>query len=68
MLPGRHLRCKGGLEEEVQGEFCLREELVPEEVGEGIGDAGEDGKELSFKSADGTFSNIEAMDIWQDNL
>ena len=68
MLPGRHLRCKGGLEEEVQGEFCLREELVPEEVGEGIGDAGEDGKELSFKSADGTFSDIAAMEIWWEKL
>ena len=47
----------------VQGEIGLREELVPEEVGERIGDAGEDGKELSFKSADGVFGYIAAMEI-----
>ena len=44
VFPGRHVRGKGGLAEEVQGEFGLREELVPEEVVEGIGDAGKDGK------------------------
>ena len=66
VLPGRHVRGKGGLAEEVQGEFGLREELVPEEVGEGIGDAREDGKEVSFRSADGAFGYIAAMDIWQD--
>ena len=68
VFPGRNVRGKGGLAEEVQGEFRLREELVPEEVGEGIGDTNEDGKELRFKSADGMFSNILAMDIWRDKL
>ena len=68
VFPGRHIRGKGGLAEEVQGEFRLREELVPEEVGEVIGDDSEDGKELRFKSADGMFSNILAMDIWRDKL
>ena len=68
VFPGRNVRGKGGLAEEVQGEFRLREELVPEEVGEGIGDTNEDGKELSFKIADGMFSNILAMDIWRDKL
>ena len=68
MFPGRHVRGKGGLADEVQVEFRLREELVTEEVGEGIGDAGEDGKEVSFKSADGTFSDIAEMDIWRDKL
>ena len=33
VFPGRHVRGKGGIEEEVQGEFRLREELVPEKVG-----------------------------------
>ena len=68
VLPGRHVRVKGGPAEEVQGEFRLQEELVPEEVGEGIRDAGEHRKEGIFKSADGTFSNIEAMEICRDKL
>ena len=46
VFPGKHFRVKGGLAEEVQGEFILREELVLEKVGEGNIDAGEDGKEV----------------------
>ena len=42
--------------------------MVPEEVGEGIGDAGEDGKEVIFKGADGMFRGIAVMDIWRENL
>ena len=44
VFPGIHVQVKGGLANEVQGEFSLREELVPEEVGGGIGDASKDGK------------------------
>ena len=68
VFPVRHVRGKGGLAEEVQGEFGLQEELVPEEVGEGIGDAGKDGEEVGFKSAYGAFRYIAATDILQDNL
>ena len=68
VFPCRHVRGKGGLAEEVQGDFRLREELVPEEVGEVIGDASEDGKEVRFKGVDVTFSDIAAMDIWRDKL
>ena len=68
MLPGRHVQGKGGIAEEVQGKFGLREELVLEEVGEGIGDTGEDGEEVSFKSADGVFVYIAAMYIWKNKL
>ena len=64
VLPGRHFWGKGGMAEEVQCEFRLREDLVPEEVEEGIGDADEDGKEVSFRSAGDTFSDIAVMDIW----
>ena len=60
---GIHVRGKGGLAEEAQGEFGLREELVPEEVGEGLGDAGKDRKEVGFKSLDSTFGYIAAMDV-----
>ena len=58
VFPGRHVRGKGGMAEEVQGEFGLREELVSEEFGEGIGYTGEDGKEVRFKSVDGAFGYI----------
>ena len=46
----------------------MREELVPDEVWEGIRDAGEDGEEASFKGADGTFRYIAMMEIWRDKL
>ena len=68
VFPDRHVRGKGGLAEEVQGEFGLQEELVPEEVGEGIGDAGKDGKEVSFKSVDGAFRYVAEMYTRQDKL
>ena len=68
MFPGRHVRGKGGIEEEVQGEFRLREELVPQEVGERIGDAGKDGKEVGFEIADGAFGYVAAMEIRWDNM
>ena len=66
VFPGRHVRGKGGLAEEVQGEFRLREELVPQEVGERIGDAGKDGKEVGFEIADGAFGYVAAMEIRWD--
>ena len=68
MIPGRHVRCKGGLKEEVQGEFLLQEYLVSEEVGEVIRDADEDGKEVRFKIVDGAFGYIAAMDIRREKL
>ena len=43
VFPERHVRGKGVMADEVQGELGLREELVPEKVGEGIGEAGKDG-------------------------
>ena len=46
----------------------MQEELVPHGVGEGIEDAGKDGKELGFESEDGTFSYVAAMNIRQDKL
>ena len=68
MFLGRYLRGNGVLTKEVQGEFGLREELVPKEIGEGIKDAGKDGKEVGFKSVDDTFRYIVAMDIWRDKM
>ena len=65
---GVHVMGKGVLSEEVQGEFCLQEELFPQEFGEGIRDAGKDGKEVGFESVYGAFGYVGAMDIRQDKL
>ena len=46
----------------------MREELVPEEVGEGVGDASKNGKEVCFEGEDGSFINVTAVDIWRDKL
>ena len=48
--------------EKVRGEFRLREDLVPQEVGEGIVDAVKDGKEVVFESADVAFGYVAAME------
>ena len=46
----------------------MREELVPEEVGKGVGDARKYGKEVCFEGADGLFSNVAAVDTRRDDL
>ena len=46
----------------------MREELVPEEVGKGVGDSSKDGKEVCFEGADGLFRNVAAVDIRRDKL
>ena len=42
--------------------------MVPEEFGKGVGDASKDCKELVFEGADGTFSNVAAVDIRRDEM
>ena len=68
VYPVRHVRGEGGLAEEVQCEFYLREEMFPQEVEEVIGDTGKYGKEVGFESADGTFGYVAVMDIRRDNM
>ena len=68
VFPRIHVQGKGGLAEEVQGEFRLREELVPQAVGEEIGDARKDGREVGFESANDVFIYVAAMEIWRDKL
>ena len=68
VFPGRHVRGKGGIAEEFQGEFRLREELVPQEFGEGIGEAGKDGKEVGFEGADGAFGYVVTICTRRENL
>ena len=46
----------------------MREELVPEEVGKGVGYASKDGKEVCFEGADGSFRNVAAVNIRRDEL
>ena len=48
VFPRIHVQGKGGLAEEVQGEFCLREDLIRHEVGEVIGYSSKDGIEVGF--------------------
>jgi len=40
VFPGGKGRGKGGLAEEVEGEFCLGEEFIPQVVGEAVVNAG----------------------------
>ena len=68
MFPGGHCRCKIGLPKEIESKLCLREELVPEKVGERVGDSGKDCQKVCFKSSDGLFSGIASVDIWWDKL
>ena len=63
IFPGGHIGGEGGLTKEVEGEFRLREQLVPKEVGEGAGEAGEDAEEVGFEGSNGTFGGVAAMDV-----
>ena len=42
--------------------------MVPEEVGNGVVEASKDCKEVGFEGADGTFSDVAAVDIRRDEL
>ena len=68
MLPGRHARCDGGLAKEVESEFGLWEEQVPEVARECGRQIGDDGKEVGFEGLDGSFGGIAAVDIRRDEL
>ena len=46
----------------------MREELVPQVVGEGDRYAGEDAEKVGFEGADGTFSDVAAVDIGGNEL
>ena len=68
VFPDRDGRYNVGLAKEVQGEFCLGQQAVPQEVGKGIRDSLQDGEEVCFERADGTFSDVAAVNIWWDKL
>ena len=42
--------------------------MVPEEVGKVVGNASKNCKEVGFEGADGTFSDVAAVDIRRDEL
>ena len=46
----------------------MREEIVPEEVGKGVGDASKYCKEVGFERANGSFSDVAAVEIRRDKL
>ena len=68
VFPGRYGRCNVGLAKEVQGEFCLGQQAVPQEVGKDIRDSRQNGEEVCLERADGTFSDVAAVNIWRDKL
>ena len=68
VFPGRDGRCNVGLAKEVHGELCLGQQAVPQEVGKGIRDSLQNGVEVCFERADGTFRNVAAVNIWWDKL
>ena len=42
--------------------------MVPEEVGKGVGNASKYCMEVGFERRNGTFNNVEAVDIQRDKL
>ncbi len=54
--------------EKVECELCLRQELVPEVVGEGFADAGQNREEVGFEGSDGTLGKVVAMNVWRHEL
>ena len=46
----------------------MRQELVPEVVGEGFADAGQNGEEVGFESLDGMLGKAVAMNVWRHEL
>ena len=68
VFPGRNGRGDVGLAKEVQGEFCLGQQAVPQEVGKGITYSHQNGEEVCFECADGTFSDVAAVNIWWDKM
>ena len=61
VFPGRDGRCNIGLAKEVQGEFCLGQQTVPQEVGKVIRDSCQNGEEVCLERADGMFSDVAAV-------
>ena len=48
---------------EIESEFGLGQEFVPEELGEGGVDSSQDGEEMSFEGLNGPFSGVTAVDV-----
>ena len=49
--------------DEVERDLGLSEELVPQVVGEGGRDSGEDAEKVGFEGTDGMFGDVVAVDI-----
>ena len=68
IFPGRDLLVQRGLAEEVQGEFSLRDEEVPEVTREVRGNPGQYGEEVGLERANGSFSRVTPMHVGGDQL
>ena len=63
VLPRRHFWGKSGLPEEIESEFYLGEEMIPEKVGEQFRNAGGNCQKVGFESADGSLGNVALMNV-----
>ena len=63
VLPCRYFWGESGLLEEVESELGLGEEMIPEKVGERVGNAGEDRQKVSFEILDGSLGDVASMDV-----
>ena len=54
--------------EKIEGKLGLREEHIPEVVGEGFTDASQNGEEVGFEGLDGMFCKVVVMNVWQYEL
>ena len=56
------------MSEKIEGNLGLREEFIPEVVGEGFTDAGQNREEVGFEGLDGMFGKVAAMNVWRYEL
>ena len=54
--------------QQIEGEFCLWEQLVPLADGEVVVNADKDEYEVCFEIFDGYFSDVAAVAVWLDKF
>ena len=56
------------MSEEVESELGLGKKMIPEKVGERVGNAGEDRQKVSFESSDDSLGDVVSLNIWGHKL
>lgn len=64
-FPGGEGWRDGCLAQKVERELCLRKEFVPEVVGKGDVDAGEDAEKMCLEGLDSAFGGVGTVDVWR---